>query len=97
MDNADGNFSDGYRPFSSDITVSAPFLPQNLPIKRRFQRDHSAYPPVQRGVAFSQKSEMGWERTRPEPLAVIYQTDQKLTPVMENFIKALKQPVPVVN
>jgi hypothetical protein len=32
---------------------------------------------------------------QPEPLAVIYRTDQKLTPVMENFIKALKQPVPV--
>ena len=30
-----------------------------------------------------------------EPLAVIYRTDQKLTPVMENFIQVLKQPVPV--
>lgn len=29
-----------------------------------------------------------------EPLAVIYRQDRKLTPVMENFIAALKQPLP---
>lgn len=32
-----------------------------------------------------------------EPLAVIYRKERPLTPVMENFIKVLKQPVPVEN
>lgn len=32
--------------------------------------------------------------THTEPLAVIYRTDRELTPVMEHFIQALKQPEP---
>ncbi len=34
---------------------------------------------------------------RTEPLAVIYREQKKLTPAMNHFINALKQPVPAVN
>ena len=34
---------------------------------------------------------------RTEPLAVIYREQKKLTPAMENFINALKQPATMVN
>jgi DNA-binding transcriptional LysR family regulator len=32
-----------------------------------------------------------------EPLAVIYREQKKLTPAMNHFINALKQPVPAAN
>ena len=32
-----------------------------------------------------------------EPLAVIYRRSRSLSPAMENFIQALKQPVPAAN
>jgi DNA-binding transcriptional LysR family regulator len=34
---------------------------------------------------------------RTEPLAVIYRKKKQLTPAMNNFINALKQPVPPAN
>ena len=49
------------------------------------------------GVAFFLAAVPFENGAHTEPLAVIYRKDQKLTPVMENFIAMLKQPVEVAN